>query len=384
LSFFDDDEETAPRPAPRAPRRAGAGGGSAGGGPRRPHPRRPQHGGALAADQQTLMMRRGVAAGVAIVLVILIVLLVSGCLHSEKQQALKSYNHEVSALARESDEQVAHPLFAALTGATGKQALNVEEEVNSLRQQAEKIAARAKALAVPGEMADAQRNLLLALDLRVEAMDKLTEQLSSALGGQGKQQSAKLAGDMEIFLASDVVYSQRVAPLIQQALAANGLQGLATAQTRFLTNTGWLDSATVLARLGGQTSSSSTGESSVAPGHHGSVLKGVSVGGTSLEPEPALNHISGGSSPTFTLAVEDDGEFTETNVKVEVVVTAGGKQYKASHTIAKTEPGKSASAEVSVSNLPLGAASKIEAAVEPVPGETNHEGTKSTFLAIFE
>ncbi|HLH15297.1 MAG TPA: hypothetical protein VKV16_10945, partial [Solirubrobacteraceae bacterium] len=120
-------------------------------------------------------MRRGVAAGVAVVLVILIVLLVSGCLHSEKQQSLKAYNHEVGALARESDEHVAHPLFAALTGATTKSALDVEEEVNSLREQAQSIAARAKSLGVPGEMAAAQQNLLLVLDLRVEAMGKLTE-----------------------------------------------------------------------------------------------------------------------------------------------------------------------------------------------------------------
>ena len=50
------------------------------------------------------MVRRRVAAGVAIVLLIVIVLLVNGCLKSEKQQSLKTYNHEVSALAQESDE----------------------------------------------------------------------------------------------------------------------------------------------------------------------------------------------------------------------------------------------------------------------------------------
>ncbi len=57
---------------------------------------------------------------------------------------------------------------------------------------------------------------------------------------------------MEIFLASDVIYSQRVAPLIQQALAADGISGLTTASTRFLPNIGWLEASTVAARLTGE------------------------------------------------------------------------------------------------------------------------------------
>ena len=33
--------------------------------------------------------------------------------------------------------------------------------------------------------------------------------------------------------------------------------------------------------------------------------------------------------------------------------------------------------------VPLDLAAKVEVQIEPVPGETNHEGTKGTFLAIF-
>ena len=72
-------------------------------------------------------------------------------------------------------------------------------------------------------MASAQRDLLLALNLRVEGMTKLAALLPTALGGQANRPAPKIAGDMEIFLASDVIYSQRVAPLIQQTLTANGI-----------------------------------------------------------------------------------------------------------------------------------------------------------------
>jgi hypothetical protein len=328
------------------------------------------------------MVRRGVAAGVAIVLLIVIVLVVNGCLKSEKQQSLKTYNREVSALGQEYETQVAQQLFVTLTGASSKSALDVEQQIDQLEGQAQAIDAHAKGLSVPGEMASAQQAVLLAMDLRVEGMNKVATLVPTVLGGKTKQTGPKLAGAMEAFLASDVIYSQRVVPLVQQTLAANGITGLATSGSRSLPNLGWLETSTLLTRVTGSSSTSSS-SGAVAPGHHGSVLKGVSVGTTALEAEPAVNHISGGSSPTFTVAVEDDGEFTETNVKVDITVTAAGKPYTASHTISTTEPGKTVNAEVSVTGVPLGVPSKVEVAIQPVPGETNHEGTKGTYLAVF-
>ncbi len=370
LSFFDDgEEETVQRPTSRAPRR--------------PTPRRPQRAaGALPLDQHTLMVRRRVAAGIAVVLLILIILLINGCLKGEKTQALKDYNHEVSTVAQEFDEHVSHPLFEGLTDAAGKSALNVEVQVGQLRVQAQQLATRVKGLKTPGEMAAAQRNLLLAFDLRSEAVAKIAGLAPTALGGQGKQAVAQISGALELFLASDVIYSQRVAPLIQQELRANGLGGLTTAPSRSLPNIGWLEPTTASARITGQASSTAQSAQGVS-GHHGSALKGVSVGAMTLEPEPALNHIAGGGSPTFTVQVEDAGEFPETNVTVDVTVTAAGKQFKATHAIEKTEPAKTASVDIPVSGIPLAVASKIEVQILPVPGETNHEGTKNTYLAIF-
>jgi hypothetical protein len=378
LSFFDDGEETAPRPVSRAqrPRPAGTPGA------RRPRPRRPQPSGrrAAAPDQHTLMVRRLVAAGGAVVALIVIALVVNAIVKSDKVQSLKEYNSQVSQIAQEWDSEITHPLFSTLTDAAGKSASEVEDQVNQLRLQAQSLAAHAKGLSVPGEMAAAQRDLLLALDMRVEAMTKLASLIPVALGGQAQQSASQIAGAMEILLASDVVYSQRVAPLIQQTLAANGVQGVSTTATHSLSNVGWLESSTVQSRIAGQPASSS---SAPVTGNHGSALKGVSVGTNNLEGESALNHISGGGNPTFTVQVENSGEFAETNVKVDVTVTAGGKQYKASHAIDKTEPGKTVDVEIPVSGIPLGVAAKIEVFIEPVPGENDVENNKGTYLAIF-
>ncbi len=243
------------------------------------------------------MVRRRVAAGVAVVLLIVIVLLINGCLKSQKQQSLKDYNTNVSRLGGEFETQVSRPLFTSLSGASGKSALDVEVQVDQLLKQAQSLTARAKGLSVPGEMTAAQRDLLLALDLRVEGMTKLAAVLPSALGGQGNQVAPKIAGDMEIFLASDVIYSQRVVPLIGQELKAAGIQASTTA-SRFLPNLGWLEPTTVVSRLTGK--GTSTAEQNVT-GNHGSALKGVSVGTNTLAPEPTLNHVSGGGNPTFTV-----------------------------------------------------------------------------------
>jgi hypothetical protein len=377
LSFFDDGEDTAPRPPARAPRPPGAAGGSE----QRPRPRRAQHGeGPLPADQHTLMVRRRVAAGIGVVLLIVIILIINGCLKSHKQQELKDYNRNVGQIARESDERVSRPFFETLSGAGAKSALNVEVQVDQLRILAQNLANRAGSLSVPGDMAGAQRNFTLTQNLRVEGLTKVAAQLPTALGAQGKQANTLIAGDMEIFLASDVIYSQRVAPLIQQTLASNGVHGVATASSRFLPNLGWLDPATAESRITGK------GATASAPvtGNHGSALKGVSVGPTTLEGEPTLNHITGGGSPTFTVQVENSGEYPETNVKVNVAVTVGGKQITASHTIEKTEPGKTASVDIPVTGIPLGSAAKIEVNIAAVPGENDLENNKGTFLAVFE
>jgi hypothetical protein len=370
LSFFDDGEETAPRPSTRTPRA-----------PQRPRPRRPQQAtGSLPLDQHTLMVRRRIAAGVGVLLLIVIILVINSCVKGQNAQALKDYNHNVGVIVQEYDEHVSGPLFSSLTGAGGKSALNVEVQIDQLRIQAQNLDTRVKGLSVPGSMASAQRGLLLAFGLRVEAVTKIAALVPTALGGQGKQADTQIAGDMEIFLASDVLYSQRVAPLIGEALNSAGIHGLTTAPSRSLPNIGWLEPTTVTSRISGQ---ATTANGQIAAGTHGSSLLGVSVGTNKLAPEPELNHVSGGSNPTFTVEVEDAGTNPETNVKVNVVVTAGGKQFKASHVIEKTEPGKTVSVDIPVTGIPLGEAAKVETKVEPVPGETNAENNKGTFLAVF-
>jgi hypothetical protein len=386
LSFFDDEDEEPPttvrpahtqqqpRPQPRRPQRAD--GGARG----RADPGTGGGSGGESSDHHAMMVRRRIAAGIGVVLLIVIVLLVNGCLKRGKQQALESYNRSVNQIAQTSESQVARPLFTTLSGAGAKSALDVEVQVDQLRRQAQELAERAKGLSVPSQMTAAQRDLLLALNMREEGVSKIASLIRQALGGQAQQASTKIAGAMEIFLASDVLYSQRVAPLIQEALAAGGASGQSTTASRFLPNLGWLTPATVQSRITGKATGAN---GAVAPGTHGHSLKGVSVGTNTLATSPTLNHVSGGTNPTFTVMVENAGSNPETNVKVDVSVTTEGKTLNASHMIDKTEPGGTSNVDIPVNGVTLGAASRVTVNIEAVPGETETANNKGTYLVIF-
>lgn len=326
-------------------------------------------------------MRRRIAAGVGVLLVIAIVLIIDALVAGQKTSALEQYNRNVNQIGHESQQQVSSPLFSALVGASGKPAINVDQQINELHSSAQAMVSHAREMSVPGEVAEAQRNLLLALELRAEAVSKISGLLHGVLGSQSKGAAEHLAGAMEMLLASDVIWSQRVVPLTKEALSAAGLTSLSTSDSSSLPNTGWLSSETALSRITGSSSGEASGQ--LAPGTHGDAFTSLAVGGTTLQPEPALNHLSGGS-PTFTLVFINDGENAETNTKVLVSVTAGGKTVSGSHTVPKTEPGQTVSAEVKVGGIPTGVAAKVEAKVEKVPGETNLENNKASYLAVFE
>ncbi|MHB1468164.1 MAG: hypothetical protein ACYCU0_02695 [Solirubrobacteraceae bacterium] len=327
------------------------------------------------------MVRRRVAGGVAVVIVIVLVLAIDAAVKGGASSALQEYRRQVDALGEESQHGVAKSFFGALEGATGRQQIQTSNKLNAARTKAEAIAQRAEGLSVPSSAAEAQRDLVLALRLRSEGVQKVAGLMESAASGKLEGSSGEIAGDMQNFLASDVIWSQRVIPLADEALKQAGVGGAKVEDSRFLPNLGWLESSTALSRIGGKASAEG---GALAPGTHGDALTGVSVGGTTLEAEPAVNHISEGANPTFTVAVQDSGESTETGVKVQVIVTAGGKSVSASHTINKIEAGKTLNVPIAVTGVKTGVEAKVEAKIEKVPGEENLENNQATYLAIFE
>ena len=366
MSFFDEGDE-----------------------PRQPRPRRPMGGSLAAPDQQTVRVRQAVAAGVGLLVIILLVVGVRGCLNSQKKRALRDYNRDVASLVQESDQQVGKPLFEQLSGAAGGAAgdpINLETQVNQLRVVSEDLVKRARKQNVPDEMRPAQSNLITVLELRRDALTKIAAQLpnTQATGG-GQQAIAKITGQMLAFLSSDVLYSQRVIPYIQQALDDAGITGQTIPTSQFLPNLSWLDEQEVATRLGAtaQGGAATPKGGPAAPGSHGHGLTDVTVGDTALDAE-GVTRIPAASNVTLSVSFENQAENDETNVIVKVTITGSGSPITAQGTAPTSAAGETTKVDVPLRQAPpIGAPVKIDVSVEPVAGEEDASNNKRTYSAIF-
>jgi hypothetical protein len=273
-------------------------------------------------------------------------------------------------------------------GARNSSGLGVQ--INQLRLAAEDDVKRAKAFDVPGDMGSAQRNLELVLNLRAEGLTKIADQIPSALGrGQASEQAiSQIAGEMQTFLASDVVYAQRVAPLIKDALDKNSVNGQQIAASRFMTDVSWLAPATVASHLGRSASSGSSGTSGqAAPGLHGHGLDSTSIGAVTLQPEApgVVNRPPWSNNPTLTVKFTNQGDNNESNVKLTVSVKpTSGKTIAVTKTI-----GQTTAKQPSTVNIPLGAAppantpTTVTVAIAKVLGEKTTSNNRSSYTVIF-
>ncbi len=343
-------------------------------------------------DHQTLLMRRLIAAGGVIVVVILLVFLVKSCADSRREAALKDYNRNVRSLVEHSKNAVSTPLFAALSGASGQQGTQLQETINQLRSTADEDLTQAERLDTPDAMQQAQDDLELVLSLRRDGVAEIADLVQKAVGqsaGAGGAVDA-IAGQMQAFNASDVVYSQRVAPLILKGLKDDGIaasyDGTAGEQvipnSEFLKSLNWMSPGYVADQLGATSSAAANG--TPAPGLHGHQIDSVTVGDVTLA-AGAPNRIPSSPLPTFMVAFTNGGENNETNVKVTVEITGTGAPVTASTIVPNTTAGAAATANVALTKAPpTNGSVTIKVTVGKVPGEETLDNNEQTYTALFE
>jgi len=390
MSFFDDDD-----PPTRATRVSPGGGSSAGGGRRRPQGGSTRVGGgggsgARAADPATLRTRRLVAAGVALLLLLILIFAVRSCQSARRETALKDYNRDVAALVTDSDREVGQPLFELL-GDAPNQGGDLTVAVNQLRLAAEEQVRRARGLDAPDEVQRAQDDLEMVMNFRAQGVRRIGEAVPSALvQGRDNATTAEravrtIAGQMQAFLASDVVFSQRVQPYISAAFDEEGITGQRIAGSRFLTNFGWLDVNQVAGRLGAPRAGGGTGANSEpAPGRHGHGLSSVSVGDVRLQPGETVNRIPAASNLSFDVTFENQGEHDESEVVVLVTISGSGNPIRVRRTVDQTKAGTEATASIALGQAPpVGDAVTITVQVQRVPGEANVDNNRQQYTALF-
>lgn len=385
MSFFDDGDE--PRTAIRSPQPP----------PRRP-PARARRG---RTDDRTLLLRRAAAAAIVLIVLIALVLAIKAILHHQAINGLKNYNGELAALVA-SEQGVRVSFFHELDGAfNSSDPAEVPTTLQQYVSQESDYYHQAQAWSVPAQMVGAQRWFVGALGLRFEALEGIEAEMKDALGLSSNQTSAieLIAGEMEKLSASDVIYADRVRPLVEQALSNAGISGASTPADAFLPDIGWLVPQTVAARIlefvPSSLSPAGGAPSGSTPGHE---LTGVSVQSstgttTPLAPSGINSFAYTPAGITFVLSVLNSGNVEEHAVQTELEFSKVGLNtacLKSTSEIATTVPGTSYQSSIVFApsscpdlsefyNVPL----ELTAGVVPVPGEHNKANNYLRFLVEF-
>lgn len=330
-------------------------------------------------DRQTILVRRGIAAGAGVLILILLIFGIRGCLDSRKDRAYRDYSADVNAIVGESNN-LANTLFETLSRPRNAEALDVQNEVNALATDAEQLVKRARGTDHPDELNASQRWIVDALEFRRDALNNIAQRIPAALGQRGRKPAIEsIAGQMQAFLASDVIYSQRAIPELQRQFKERGIDERFR-QSRSLPDLGWLDPQTVDTRL----SRISTGEQAATPGVHGTGLQGVAAkpSDTALS-EDGVNRIAATNGLTFDVTVQNQGESEETRVPVTVSIK-DGKAIELEQTISRIAANDTQTVSVPITPAPTtGAVSEVTVTVASVPGEKVKDNNTATYQVVF-
>jgi hypothetical protein len=334
------------------------------------------------------MIRRAVALGVGLLVVILLGFVIKTCQDSRHENALKDYNRQISAIGDDSARQVGAPFFQLLGESGSPQ--DLQTNISSYRVQAEQQYDQAARLDVPSDMKGAQESALIALEWRRDGLEKIASEISTALGDSGDAADTAIkhiAGQMEVFMASDVAWQTRVVPFIKNSLNKAEIGGQRIGSSQFLPDYRWVEPQTIadvldqtLTSTGGGGGGEPTG-----PGLHGTGVDSTTYGETTLQPGTTNRLVFQPNQP-FVVKFTNQGENDEFDIKVTVRMSADtGNPITLSKTVPKLAPQESATVELPLDKTPpLGAAVTIRVSVAKVPGETKTDNNRSEYPALFE
>jgi len=324
------------------------------------------------------------ALGVGIVVLLLVVLLFRGCLNSRKESAYREYVRDVSALVRESDQESAN-LFRTLTSPANASDVQIQNQLNTFSGQAEQLVERSAALDTPDDLKGAQSYLDEALKFRRDGVKAIATQLPAASADQGDRRRGveQVAGSMQNFLTSDVIYQTRFVPTLRRGLEAEDLGNEQVPRSRFLPEPDWVLPATVgdrIAKLGG----SGADDKDAAPGLHGTGIASATIGGQALTPGGPAANVALSDDLTMTVQVANQGENTEEDVRLEVTIGRGGDAVRAEKTLDTIAAGETKPVEIPITEPPAtGQNVPINVTIAKVPGEEKLDNNKASYSAIF-
>jgi hypothetical protein len=324
------------------------------------------------------------AAGAGLLVLLILILGLRACLDNRKERAFTNYTQDVNSLVQQSDQESAK-LFQLLQGRGGRgQAVNIENTLNALRGESAQLVDQANSdLDPPDELKGAQRYFVETLEFRRDGLEAIANALPTALGDQDRRRGTRtVAFQMQVFLASDVVYTRRFVPRLASQLKDQGLNDqLRIPSSQFLPNVQWIDPSFVTDRVDALRSGGGGG--AATPGLHGTGLGTVTLGGQTLTPGGTAT-IQASADLAFAVQIINQGENDESGVNVKVTVGRGANSQSLEGRIDTIARGETKSVNIPLKKTPpTGQAVQVAVEVAAVPGEKKTDNNKASFSVIF-
>jgi len=328
------------------------------------------------------MVRRTIAAGAAILVFILLVVAFKGCLNARKERNMQEYVKNTNELINLSKAE-SRRLFDVLSAPSDQnQAVDRQNQANTLKIDSATLADRANKLDVPGQFSKAHDYFTESLELRRDALAEVADQLPGALAQEERRQSTSRIGEMmQVFNASDVLLRSRFKVEEDRALKAEDVKAQvpSDAALTFLPDVQWLQPDYVASQVSGIRG----GTSATTGGLHGDGLGTVALGGAALTPGGSAT-VQLTRDTAFDIQVVNQGDGTETDVGVTVTVGSGADAMKLEETIPEIAAGEAKNVSIPLSSQPpTGQNVPITVNVKPVPGEKVTDNNKADFTVIF-
>lgn len=380
MDFFDDPDDQPERHPRRGERSVGpplAEDGSLGGGGHG------THSGPPATPQQARVRQIGFLLG-AIVILVLIVIAFRGCLDARKDRSFQNYVSDLSSITAETK-----PLSDGFFGLLGDRADQAAQDIGLQNQVAGDVNAsqglldRAKGLDAPGDLGGAQEQIVLAFELRHDALVGIAAQLDKTAGSESKAAIDAIYTQMRVLSASDILYA-RAKDQIEQALTDQEVvvdEGVPDSQ--FLPdNPDYLDQSVSAAAISGATGGTASNADCEGDGKiHG---LGLVDGATTLQPSGTAL-VSGGSvtappdDDSIDVSVQNQGDVEEGGIDV----TVSGDGIDGSEAIDTIAAGETAVASVPIDAPAAGQTVEITVEAATVGCEQVAENNTATYSVTF-
>jgi hypothetical protein len=369
FDFFDEPLTTEVRQeAPAPPRRTG------GEGPPPVQPRSP--------GRHPQILRLAALIGGAIVIAVALVFGIKACRGGGEKAEYSDYMESVSAVAGQSTN-VGKQLGELLT-TTGLTLDDLQTGLAGLAEQQAQVVDSTHELTPPSPLLDEQESFVDAMELRESGLRGLEQAVAQLQPSADPDEAgATLAVQGSRILAGTVVYEDLFKARSEEVLRQEGISGVAVPDSRFLVEPDMLDGSSLSALVKRITQGGSEG-GGTATGLHGNGIASVTVlpEGKELSPDEE-NTIAVTEDFALVVAIENSGDFQETNVQVTIRILQE-PEIKKSKTIPSINAGDSAEVTFeNFTNINFTALTTLKVTVHPVEGEQNTDNNTVDYPVIF-